>query len=83
MNSILPFCKNSIGTFFCLCFLFFGINIGWSQTQPTAQSLPYSQNFSSLTGSTTTYPAGWQGRTVSGNVPSSGGRTNAPTGDRN
>ncbi len=32
-----------------------------AQTNPTAQSLPYFQNFSSLTGSTTTYPAGWQG----------------------
>ncbi len=37
-------------------------------TNPTAQSLPYSQNFSSFTGSITSYPAGWQGWTISGSL---------------
>jgi hypothetical protein len=32
MNSILPFYKKNIGLLFYLCFLFFGINYGWSQT---------------------------------------------------
>ena len=34
-----------------------------AQTNPTAQSLPYYQDFSSFTCTTTTYPAGWQGWT--------------------
>lgn len=54
---------------------------GLSQTAPTAQSLPYSQDFSSLAHSSTTYPAGWQGWNV-GTTISSVFRTNAPTGDR-
>ena len=82
MNSILPFYKKNIGLLFYLCFLFFGINFGWSQTQPAAQALPYSQNFASLTGSTTTYPAGWQGWQVAGSAPSSTGRTNVPASDK-
>ncbi|MCX6307548.1 MAG: hypothetical protein NTY32_01525, partial [Bacteroidia bacterium] len=54
-----------------------------AQTMPAAQSLPYSQDFASLTGSgTPAFPAGWIGWTVSAAIPSSGGRTNAPTGNR-
>jgi hypothetical protein len=54
-----------------------------AQTMPTAQSLPYTQDFASLTGTgTPAFPAGWIGWTVSAAVPSSGGRTNAPTGNR-
>jgi len=33
----------------------------FSQTNPAAQTLLYSQNFSTFTGSVTTYPAGLQG----------------------
>jgi len=51
------------------------------QTNPTAQSLPYSQNFASLTGSTTTYPAGWQGWTISGSLGTSY-PTSAPNGNQ-
>ena len=36
----------------------------WGQTNPTAQSLPYSQDFSGLAWTSTTYPAGWQGGLV-------------------
>lgn len=59
-------------------------SISFGQTNPVAQSLPYSQDFSSLAlGTETTYPAGWQGWAVSTSAaPSSGGRTNAPTGDK-
>jgi hypothetical protein len=39
-----------------------------SQTNPTPLSLPYTQNFNSFTGSTTAYPAGFQGWTVSGSL---------------
>lgn len=33
----------------------------YSQTNPTAQSLPYSQTFTGFAHNSTTYPAGWQG----------------------
>lgn len=35
-----------------------------AQTNPTPQSMPYTQNFSTYTGSTTAYLAGWQGWTI-------------------
>jgi len=41
---------------------------GWGQTNPTAQNIPYSQNFASLTGSAPVYPAGIQGWTVAGSL---------------
>lgn len=54
---------------------------GWGQTNPTAQTLPYSQNFSGFTGSTTTYPAGVQGWTISGSLSTSYPIA-APNGDQ-
>lgn len=42
-----------------------------AQTHPTPQSLPYTQDFSSFTGSTTVYPAGWQGWTIAGSLTTS------------
>jgi hypothetical protein len=42
-----------------------------AQTNPTAQSLPYSQNFATYTGATTTYLAGWQGWTITGSTSTS------------
>ena len=55
--------------------------ISWGQTNPTAQSIPYNQNFSSFNGSQTTYPAGLQGWSISGSI---GGTfpTAAPNGDQ-
>lgn len=53
-----------------------------AQTIPAAQSLPYSQDFSSLVASSTTYPAGWQGWTLSGAGSSNAFRTTAPIGDQ-
>jgi hypothetical protein len=51
------------------------------QTNPGAQSLPYTQDFSGLAWTATTYPAGWQGwQTGTGAVSSY--RTTAPTGDK-
>jgi hypothetical protein len=41
---------------------------GWGQTNPTPQTLPYSQNFNSLTGVTPTYPAGFQGWNITGSL---------------
>lgn len=45
--------------------------LGWGQTNPTAQSLPYSQNFASLTGASPVYPAGWQGWNITGTIGTS------------
>ncbi|MES2132259.1 MAG: autotransporter-associated beta strand repeat-containing protein, partial [Bacteroidota bacterium] len=53
----------------------------WAQSNPTPQSLPYSQNFSTFTGATTTYPAGVQGWTVTGSLGTSF-TTAAPTGNQ-
>ena len=66
-----------------LALFFIPLSKSWGQTMPSAQALPYSQNFSSFSaGTETTYPAGWQGWTLSGTAPpSSGGRTSIPTAD--
>ncbi len=58
-------------------FSFFGL---YSQSNPTPQSLPYSQNFNSFTGITSSYPAGWQGWTVAGSLSTSY-VTTAPNGN--
>ena len=56
--------------FFCLFItvsflqLFSGKALG--QANPTPQTLPFTQNFSTFDGSTATYPAGFQGWTVNG-----------------
>ncbi|MCK6611890.1 MAG: hypothetical protein L6Q78_12730 [Bacteroidia bacterium] len=55
---------------------------GFTQTNPTAQSLPYSQEFSGFNGSQTTYPSGLQGWTISGSLSSSF-PTGAPNGNAN
>ena len=55
--------------------------LGWGQTNPMAQVLPYSQDFISLTGSTTTYPAGWQGWTITGSLAATY-PTTAPNGNQ-
>ncbi|MCW5920777.1 MAG: hypothetical protein KIS77_00390 [Saprospiraceae bacterium] len=56
--------------------------VAWAQTNPTAQSLPYTQNFTALAHSSSTYPAGWQGWEIG--VSASGVfRTNAPIADAN
>ena len=57
-----------------------GFNL-WAQTSPTAQSLPYTQNFSGLSASSTTYPAGWQGWTIT-TAPGSAYSTSSPSADR-
>lgn len=52
-----------------------------AQTNPTAQSLPYTQDFSTLSHSSTTYPAGWQGWTVA-TAAGASFNTAAPVADR-
>ncbi|MBL7711683.1 MAG: hypothetical protein JNL13_04435, partial [Chitinophagaceae bacterium] len=52
-----------------------------AQTNPTAQSLPYTQDFSTLSHSSTTYPAGWQGWTVA-TAAGASFNTAAPIADR-
>jgi hypothetical protein len=41
---------------------------GFGQSDPTPQPLPYTQDFSSFTGSSTTYPAGIQGWRLTGST---------------
>lgn len=60
--------------------------VGWTtltfaQTNPTPQALPYSQDFSSFTGTGSSYPAGWQGWAIAGTTSTSYS-TAAPSGDQ-
>ncbi|RYY51508.1 MAG: ExeM/NucH family extracellular endonuclease [Chitinophagaceae bacterium] len=52
-----------------------------AQTNPTPQTIPYSQDFGTLLHTATTYPAGWQGWLVA-TAPGSAFNTNTPTSDR-
>ncbi len=52
------------------------------QTNPSAQALPYNQNFSTFTGSTTVYPAGIQGWGFGSTAISTSFNTAAPTADQ-
>ena len=69
--------------------LFLSLN-GMAQTNPTPQALPYTQDFSSLKGTTQgdtlgtlkSYPVGWQGWAASNASPSTTGRTAAPIADK-
>ena len=63
-----------------LMFVFYAYNIN-AQTNPSPQSIPYTQNFTTLTGTSPAYPAGWQGWTVSGSLSASFS-TSAPNGDQ-
>jgi hypothetical protein len=65
---------------FSLLFLFVsGLLTG--QTQPAAQTLTYSENFSSLAWTSTAYPAGMQGWQLAAGGIGATFRTNAPTAD--
>lgn len=52
-----------------------------AQTNPQPQNLPYSQNFSTLPYTSTSYPVGTQGWLIS-STPGSSFNTSAPTADR-
>jgi hypothetical protein len=58
-----------------------GLTHAYAQTQPPPQSLPYQQQFDALPSSSTTYPDGWQGWTLSGS-PSAAFNTAAPASDK-
>ena len=55
--------------------------IALSQTNPAVQAIPYNQDFSGLAHTSTTYPAGWQGWTIS-TSPGATFNTATPTADR-
>ena len=63
------------------CALFF-TTVAIAQTNPTPQSMPYTQNFSTYTGSTTAYLAGWQGWTIAGSTSTVAFPTAAPNGNQ-
>lgn len=67
--------------YFSLC-LSLIILPGIAQTNPSPQSLPYSQNFSAFNGSSTTYPAGIQGWGFGSTATSTSYPTIAPTADQ-
>ncbi|SEW29355.1 T9SS-dependent choice-of-anchor J family protein [Chitinophaga arvensicola] len=52
-----------------------------AQTNPAAQTLPYSQHFDALPATAVTYPEGWQGWLLSG-APSGNFNTAAPSADK-
>ncbi len=52
-----------------------------AQTNPVAQTLPYTQDFAALAHTSSTYPAGWQGWTIS-TFPGSAFNTATATADR-
>ncbi len=62
---------------FCIS-LYFYTSVASAQTNPTPQSLPYSQNFGSLVSTSTLFPAGWQGWNLSTSGSSAAFRTIAP-----
>lgn len=67
---------------YLLAVTLFAVNVAmWAQTNPTPQALPYTQDFSTLLHTSTTYPAGWQGWTIS-TAPGATYGTVAPTADR-
>jgi len=60
----------------------FATTVAVAQTNPTPQSMPYTQDFSAYTGSTTTYLAGWQGWTIAGSTSAVSFPTAAPNGNQ-
>jgi len=61
--------------------VFLSLDTVKGQTNPAAQVLPYAQDFSTLAWTSTTYPAGWQGWTIS-TTPGATFNTAAPVSDR-
>ena len=53
-----------------------------AQTNPSPQSLPYTQDFAGLAHTATAYPAGWQGWVIGGN-PGAAFKLTGPTADGN
>ena len=60
--------------------LMLSISFCAAQTNPAVQTLPYSENFTTLAHTSTTYPNGWIGWI--GAAPATTFSTAAPTGDR-
>ena len=57
--------KTNVFALITILTLSFIQTLTYSQSNPTAQELPYYSNFSSLSHNSTTYPAGWQGWKIS------------------
>ena len=77
-RSLLRF-PNVLSLFVCALF---STTVAIAQTNPTPQSMPYTQNFSAYTGSTTTYLAGWQGWTIAGSTSTIAFPTAAPAANQ-
>ncbi len=72
------FAFKAIGALFLVTLLF--AKVAFGQSNPAAQTLPYSQNFTTL--AAPTYPAGWQGWTVATASPTTIFQLAAPTADQ-
>lgn len=73
---------STVSGFFAFVISFVGLSyIAKGQTNPSAQALPYTQDFSSLAHASTTYPSGLQGWNLSGSGSSSTYRITDPIGD--
>lgn len=70
------------GVFYLVLGLLLNVSYLNGQSVPSGQTLPYSQNFSSLTASSTAYPSGLQGWVV-GTSSSTNFRTTPPTANSN
>lgn len=66
---------------FALIVAFIITTTAFSQTNPTSETLPYTQDFSTLSSGSSSYPNGWQGWQLSSSGASGTFRTNAATGD--
>jgi hypothetical protein len=62
-------------------YLLTNVFIGWGQTNPMPQGLPYAQGFSTLDHSSSAYPPGWQGWNIS-TRPGESFSVGPPTADR-
>jgi hypothetical protein len=65
MKQFLSKFSNVLSLLVCVLFT---TTVAMAQTNPTPQGMPYTQNFSAYTGSTTAYLAGWQGWTITGST---------------
>ncbi|MDX2129236.1 MAG: T9SS type A sorting domain-containing protein [Chloroherpetonaceae bacterium] len=54
--------------YYAITLLIFFPLIAFSQTDPTPQSVPFSQNFLTFDGAQTVYPSGFQGWTIAGST---------------
>jgi Dockerin type I domain len=93
MNRILHFSNNRLAAIFSStvfsvkalvlssALILGSVSQGWAQSNPSAQAVPYLQDFSALIANSTTYPVGIQGWQLNTGGPSTTYRLIAPIAD--